>query len=170
MSAGGPMPAVSGLAPATPVRLLFGGQHIGPAPGLAKPSAEMQRGRGRAAQNITMLDILYYLAVFAFVAAAIVVGGLLWRSYVDGGRPTTSFFRPRQEPRLDVVAQANVDGRRRLVLIRRDDTEHLIMTGGPVDVVIETGIVGARPAAVPNGVIEPRFQDAPPPVSKAAGE
>jgi formyltetrahydrofolate deformylase len=29
-----------------------------------------------------------------------------------------------------------VDGRRRLVLIRRDDVEHLIMTGGPVDVVI----------------------------------
>jgi hypothetical protein len=29
---------------------------------------------------------------------------------------------------------------RRLVLIRRDDVEHLIMTGGPVDVVIETGI------------------------------
>jgi flagellar protein FliO/FliZ len=38
------------------------------------------------------------------------------------------------------VDQANVDGRRRLVLIRRDDVEHLIMTGGPVDVVIETGI------------------------------
>jgi hypothetical protein len=27
-----------------------------------------------------------------------------------------------------------------LVLVRRDNVEHLIMTGGPVDVVIETGI------------------------------
>jgi hypothetical protein len=116
-----------------------------------------------------MLDILYYLAVFAFVAAAIVVGGLLWRSYLDGGRPATSFFRPRQEPRLDVVAQANVDGRRRLVLIRRDDTEHLIMTGGPVDVVIETGIVGARPAAA-GGAVEPSFNDAPRAVAKVAGQ
>ena len=44
-----------------------------------------------------------------------------------------------------MVDQANVDGRRRLVLIRRDDIEHLIMTGGPVDVVIETGI-GHKPA------------------------
>ncbi len=26
------------------------------------------------------------------------------------------------------------------MLIRRDNVEHLIMTGGPVDVVIETGI------------------------------
>jgi hypothetical protein len=41
---------------------------------------------------------------------------------------------------LDVVEQSNLDGRRRLVLIRRDDVEHLIMTGGPVDMVIETGI------------------------------
>lgn len=92
-----------------------------------------------------MLDFLYYLAILAFVVALIVVGALLWRNYMDGVRPVSGFFRPRQEPRLDIVAQANVDGRRRLVLIRRDETEHLIMTGGPVDVVIETGIVGARP-------------------------
>src|SRR5262245_20637141 len=51
-------------------------------------------------------------------------------------------FRPRAEPRLGVIEQASVDSRRRLVLIRRDDVEHLIMTGGPVDVVIETGISG----------------------------
>jgi hypothetical protein len=38
------------------------------------------------------------------------------------------------------MEQASVDSRRKLVLIRRDDVEHLIMTGGPVDVVIETGI------------------------------
>lgn len=92
-----------------------------------------------------MLDFLYYLAILAFVVAIIIVGALLWRNYMDGSRPVSGFFRPRQEPRLDIVAQANVDGRRRLVLIRRDETEHLIMTGGPVDVVIETGIVGARP-------------------------
>jgi len=49
-------------------------------------------------------------------------------------------FKPRPEPRLGVVEQASVDSRRRLLLIRRDDVEHLIMTGGPVDVVIENGI------------------------------
>lgn len=109
-----------------------------------------------------MLDFLYYLAILAFVVAVIVVGALLWRNYMDGARPVSGFFRPRQEPRLDIVAQANVDGRRRLVLIRRDDTEHLIMTGGPVDVVIETGIVGARPAtAEENGPVESTFSRAP---------
>ena len=38
-----------------------------------------------------------------------------------------------------------MDGRRKLVLVRRDDVEHLIMTGGPVDVLIETGIERSRP-------------------------
>ena len=48
-----------------------------------------------------------------------------------------------------MIEQASVDARRRLVLIRRDGVEHLIMTGGPVDVVIETGIQARRssPAA-----------------------
>jgi hypothetical protein len=32
------------------------------------------------------------------------------------------------------------------VLVRRDNVEHLIMTGGPVDVVIETGIDAAKSA------------------------
>jgi hypothetical protein len=42
--------------------------------------------------------------------------------------------------RVGLVESTSLDGRRRLVLVRRDNVEHLIMTGGPVDVVIETGI------------------------------
>jgi hypothetical protein len=59
------------------------------------------------------------------------------------GEPITAIFlRPKQERRLAVVEQTSVDNRRRLLLVRRDGVEHLIMTGGPVDVVIETGING----------------------------
>lgn len=91
-----------------------------------------------------MWDVLSWLFFIVFIAALIVVGGLLLRGYLNTGSMTGSltstFFGPKPEKRLDVVDQANVDGRRRLVLIRRDDVEHLIMTGGPVDVVIETGI------------------------------
>lgn len=47
------------------------------------------------------------------------------------------------------MEQASIDSRRKLVLIRRDDVEHLIMTGGPVDVVIETGIASMPREAVP---------------------
>jgi hypothetical protein len=36
-----------------------------------------------------------------------------------------------------------VDGRRHLILIRRDNVEHLLMIGGPTDVVVEPSIVHA---------------------------
>ena len=52
-----------------------------------------------------------------------------------------------REPRLAVLDAAAVDTRRRLVLIRRDDIEHLIMIGGPTDIVIESGIGLALPQA-----------------------
>lgn len=91
-----------------------------------------------------MWDILSWLFFIVFIAALIVIGGMLLRSYLAtgsmAGSITNTFFGPKPEKRLEVVDQANVDGRRRLVLLRRDDVEHLIMTGGPVDVVIETGI------------------------------
>jgi flagellar biogenesis protein FliO len=49
-----------------------------------------------------------------------------------------------RQPRLQVLDAAAVDARRRIVLVRRDDVEHLVMIGGPTDVVIESGI---RPLA-----------------------
>jgi flagellar protein FliO/FliZ len=54
-----------------------------------------------------------------------------------------------RERRLGLVQSAMIGGGRRLILIRRDDVEHLIMTGGPVDAVIETGIRREQP--LPDG-------------------
>jgi len=90
-----------------------------------------------------MWDILYYLAVVIAIAVAAIIGIFLLRAVMNGIAPLDAMgglFGPKSEKRLDVVEFANVDGRRRLMLIRRDDVEHLIMTGGPVDVVLETGI------------------------------
>lgn len=96
-----------------------------------------------------MADFLFYLFVFALVA--VVALGAAWalRSYLNGVSPVAAIFGPRPERRLAVVEQASVDARRRLLLVRRDDVEHLIMTGGPVDVVIETGINPPRAAVAP---------------------
>ena len=49
-------------------------------------------------------------------------------------RAGTETSRGRQR-RLAVIDAASVDGRRRLVLIRRDNTEHLMMIGGPADMM-----------------------------------
>ena len=53
-------------------------------------------------------------------------------------------------PRLAVIDAAAVDGRRRLVLVRRDNVEHLLMIGGPTDIVVEPNIVRAMPGARPD--------------------
>lgn len=42
--------------------------------------------------------------------------------------------------RIGVIEAAAVDGKRRLLLVRRDDVEHLILTGPGGDTLIETGI------------------------------
>ena len=57
-------------------------------------------------------------------------------------RPGPATARSRQR-RLAVIDAASVDGRRRIVLLRRDNVEHLMMIGGPTDVVIEANIVHA---------------------------
>lgn len=51
--------------------------------------------------------------------------------------------------RLVVVDKAMVDSKRQVVIIRRDNVEHVIMTGGPQDLVIESGVVVPEPPAPP---------------------
>lgn len=62
-----------------------------------------------------------------------------------GGRLGSAATRGRQ-PRLAMIDQAAIDNRRKLVLIRRDNVEHLLIIGGPTDVVIEQNIVRAAGA------------------------
>jgi len=89
-----------------------------------------------------MGDFFFYIAAFVFVIALIVLGSWLWRSMLEKGvtLPGNTLFKGAREKRIGAIESASIDGRRKLVLIRRDGVEHLIMTGGPVDVVIETGI------------------------------
>ena len=92
-----------------------------------------------------MADLIYWVVIMCVVAAGGLAAVFALRAYTSGASARDMFFKPRSDPRIGVVEQANVDGRRRLLLIRRDDVEHLIMTGGPVDVLIETGI-GEKPS------------------------
>jgi hypothetical protein len=121
-----------------------------------------------------MWELLSWLFFFVFIAALVVVGGLLIRGYLATGSVTGSisstFFPPRPAKRLEVVDHASVDGRRRLVLVRRDNVEHLIMIGGPVDVVVETGIGEAKPKSTGEVVEAPIFSRAPRSIGQAVGE
>ncbi len=49
-----------------------------------------------------------------------------------------------RQPRLGVVDAYDLDRERQLVIVRRDNVEHLIMIGGPNDLVIESAIIRAE--------------------------
>lgn len=61
-------------------------------------------------------------------------------------RASTGTVRGRNR-RLAIVNSMPVDARRQLLIIRRDNVEHLILTGGPQDLVVETGIAAEAPQA-----------------------
>jgi len=95
------------------------------------------------------------LAVRFFLAFLIVlalIGATAWAVRRFGSGRLGANTRGRQ-PRLAVIDYASVDGRRRLILVRRDNVEHLLMIGGPTDVVVEPNIVRAvaAPRDVPSG-------------------
>lgn len=91
-----------------------------------------------------MMDILSWLFFVVFIVGLITVVIMLIRGYVKSGAVSPPFgerlFQPKPQKRLGIIEEANIDGRRKLVIIQRDDVEHLVMIGGPVDIVIETGI------------------------------
>lgn len=109
-----------------------------------------------------MSSIIWWIVVLAILAALVAAGAVVLKAYLNGETPASVLFRPRTTPRLAVIEHASVDGKRKLVLVRRDDVEHLIMTGGPVDVVIETGIVPEQPAEIPRSLDAYREPVTPP--------
>jgi flagellar protein FliO/FliZ len=84
-----------------------------------------------------------YDIVFRFLIALVFVLGLIgllaWvaRRFGLAGRVAA---RPGRRRRTMVVEAIAVDAKRRLVLVRRDDVEHLILLGPTNDLLVEQGI------------------------------
>ena len=78
------------------------------------------------------------LAAVAFLIALLLV--IVIARMLMGGRLRLPGSRARQA-RLGIVDAFDLDRQRQLIIVRRDNTEHLIMIGGPNDLVIESEIV-----------------------------
>jgi hypothetical protein len=97
------------------------------------------------------------IALLLLVVVLLIIRSRAPSPFVRGGR--------NRQPRLQVLDAAAVDARRRLVLVRRDDVEHLVMIGGPTDIVIESRIlprVESQPVMIAEA--EPVAPPAPKPV------
>lgn len=79
-----------------------------------------------------VLALLFVLGLIGLMAAAARRWGL-------GGLPHVPVKRG-QAKRLGLIEVAALDAKRRLVLVRRDDVEHLLLLGPTSETVVETGI------------------------------
>lgn len=88
--------------------------------------------------QMTMLAVLF--------TAVAVVGYFGWR-YWRTSEPRRGGGQARRERRLGLIEATSIGADRKLLLVRRDGAEHLILIGGPIDLVVESGIEtrGARP-------------------------
>ena len=80
---------------------------------------------------------LQFLLALAFVLG--LIAALTWVARRFG---LTSSMIPKNSrgSRLAVVEAHMIDAKRRLVLIRRDDREHLLLLGPTGEIVVESGI------------------------------
>lgn len=94
-------------------------------------------------------DMIFENKTLMFAAAAIallvaVVLILLIFRLVFGRRLRMPGNGRARLPRLSIVDAFDLDRQRQLVIVRRDNVEHLIMIGGPNDLVIESEIIRAE--------------------------
>lgn len=95
-------------------------------------------------------DYIRFVLAFAAVIGLIL---LMWAGLRRFGPSGTGLMTGR-ERRLAIVEVLPIDTRRRLVLIRRDGTEHLVMISQTGESVIESGITPPRSAAAPTPLPE----------------
>lgn len=97
-----------------------------------------------------------FAIAFAIILILLVLLGLVLRK-VWGGRlimPGSDRSGRSRQPRLGIVDVYDLDRQRQLLLLRRDNVEHLLLIGGPNDVVIETNIVRVAGARVPAPAVD----------------
>jgi flagellar protein FliO/FliZ len=83
-----------------------------------------------------VLDYLRFVGALGVVLALILGGMLLLRRF---GLPGMVARAPGRR-RLKLVEVLSLDPKRRLILVRRDGREHLLLLGGATDLVVERDI------------------------------
>jgi flagellar protein FliO/FliZ len=95
-----------------------------------------------------------YLIAFAIIFVLLALFALVLRRLTGGRLSVPGNDRRSRQPRLGIVDVYDLDRQRQLILLRRDNVEHLLLIGGPNDVIVETNIVRTPGARLPSSVIE----------------
>ena len=78
------------------------------------------------------------IAALLFVIGLIGLAGWAYRRY--GGQFGMAVRPATRERRLKLLESLSIDGRHRLILVSRDQTEHLLVVGLDSSMVVESGI------------------------------
>ncbi|WP_336279330.1 hypothetical protein [Bartonella sp. CB175] len=87
---------------------------------------------GASAANIA-ISFVFLIMIIAVISAIIM---FLYR--LNTG--SSNIRKKKRQLRLTICETIAIDRTRRLILVRRDSTEHLILIGGQTDVVVESNI------------------------------
>jgi hypothetical protein len=87
-------------------------------------------------EGTNMPDLTPYVPtlVMAAIVAAVILAGIILFKLLKGP------VRGRRGSRLGISEYHEIDKTRRLVLVRRDEVEHLLLIGGGQDIVVESDI------------------------------
>lgn len=89
----------------------------------------------------------YFRFLIALVFVLALIGGCAWLARRFGfGNRMPAALRGRAA-RLSIVEVQSLDARRKLVLVRRDNVEHLLVLGATGETVVESNIHGGGSAA-----------------------
>jgi len=86
--------------------------------------------------DFAFVDYVKFILALVFVLALIVVGAVLARRFGYG----TPIIPKGAIKRLAIVEAMNIDPKRRMILVRRDGIEHLLLLGANQDLLIESAI------------------------------
>ncbi len=84
------------------------------------------------------VDYSRFALAFVFVLGLIGLFSAVLKRY--GNAYKTYKAKEGEKSRLDVIESRFIDARRRLMLVRRDDVEHLLLLSDGRETVIESGI------------------------------
>ncbi|MBE7198269.1 MAG: flagellar biosynthetic protein FliO, partial [Parafilimonas terrae] len=112
--------------------------------------------------------IIQYIVIFAVIFTVLAAIVFLVRRLTGGGTALQSRGARARQPRLGIVDVYELDRARQLILLRRDNVEHLLLVGGPNDVVVERNIQrGQRPLPEATLRPEPVAEPLPDPLAEA---
>ncbi|MFO0389258.1 MAG: flagellar biosynthetic protein FliO [Alphaproteobacteria bacterium] len=84
------------------------------------------------------VDYSRFILAFVFVLGLIGLFSVVVKRY--GSAYKVYKAKEGQASRIEVIESRYIDARRKLMLVRRDDVEHLLLLGDGKETVIEAGI------------------------------